>query len=84
MAKIPYDVGCPACGQRITGQRKPGQAKVDFVCPRCTAKFYFVFERPNLELAFMAGDLPPNLRPRERLVESAFPDAAIFSIFKKR
>lgn len=82
MAKIGFSFNfpCPACGGVIRGQKE----KREYQCKKCTRKFFIVFDRPDqaeLEQAFLAGELRPNIFLRApRPPQDSFP----FDIFMKR
>jgi len=77
---------CPSCGASVKAERGPGEYKIRIVCKKCTRPFSASFHPTEEELQdrFMKGELEPDIVPRLREPQDDFPDAAIFSIFKKR
>ena len=85
MATINFEIPCLRCGRPIRGQREPGEHRKEFNCSRCKGHFWITFEHPDLEQDFLNGDLQPNIVPRKfGEPQEDFPEAAIFSSFKRR
>ena len=84
MAKqVPYEVRCLRCGHPIKGQRREDEYGKHFSCNRCGGQFSVTFAYPDLERAFLDGELRPDIIPRpDRPIEDNFP-SAIFN-FKER
>ena len=70
MGKVGYEFNCPACAKPIKGMR----GEKEFQCKGCTRSFSVSFAYPDLEAAFIAGELKPDIIPRAPgPVEDRFP-----------
>ena len=85
MKTIDFEVPC-RCGCVIRGRRREDEHRKDFECKKCTGRFSITFEHPSqeeLERAFLADELKPDIVPRFREPQEDFPEA-IFDVFRKR
>ena len=80
MATTEHNYNCPSCGASAKAQREPDENRIRIVCKKCGRPFSISFhpDQAELEDAFMAGELEPDIRWTPRPVEDDFPDAAIF------
>lgn len=79
MKMIDFEIPCLRCGRVIRGRRREDEYGKHFSCKRCGGQFSITFELPDLEAAFIAGELRPGIVVRRsRLIEDNFPAAAIF------
>jgi len=78
---------CPSCGASARVAREPDEYRIRIICKKCHRPFSISFhpDQAELEDAFMAGELEPDIvMRRPGPAEDSFPDAAIFSSFKRR
>lgn len=67
MKKLAFEIACLRCGKAIQGQRREDEHKKSFECKKCGGHFCIIFEHPSqaeLEAAFIAGKLLPDIIPR--------------------